>query len=447
MNDYKVSMFTTYTVNKRDEIILYNSLYGLESIRCIISNIDVLHWLNKKITYKETNDKTFKWLIDNNYLVKLDVDEKARRNVKIANLLEDGTLHMTIHLTENCNFRCEYCAINENYRDISAETENGIIDFIRKNIFKYKAIQIDWFGGEPLLKIETIIRMSKSIKTICNIAKKPYCASITTNGYLLSPDIVKKLIECKVKDYCVTIDGNKDVHDNMRKLISGKGTYEQIINNLMNIKNEINNGWVNFTIRVNLTKDSVVLFDDFYEELNRIFGDDNRFSIFLKKVNDWGAKGINKIKDQLIDSKEIFDVLETIKDTKKDLSIIENFNELEFGGRCCTASRSNSYTIYADGMVGKCENPNSGLIIGHINDPDLSLKDSMDYPRWCSRAYDMPQECDDCFMSPLCFSQECPKLLIAKAGDSCFLTEHYIKKMLEFYVEFRKGKVIYVDKK
>ena len=442
VSKYKLSMFTTYTVN---EIILYNSLQGLESVKCVNSGTDVEKWLNNEKCYEANDNKIFKWLVNNNYLVEDDTDEKAQRNAKIANLLEDNTLHLTIHLTECCNFRCEYCNVWENGGNISNETEKSIVQFIRHNIYKYKGVYIDWFGGEPLLKIDTIVRMSKSIIDICKAAKKPYCAGITTNGYLLTLENVQKLIGCRVVDICVTIDGNKDIHNSMRKLVSGEGTYDVIINNLMGIKKKIQNRFLEVTIRVNLTKDIVDSFDIFYNELDEKFGNDIRFSVFIKKVNDWGAEGVDNIRDKLICYTDIVDVFEKIKRNPKKLSIKENFSELEFGGRCCTASRRNNYTIYTNGMVGRCENPTNGMTIGHINDVSTWLTDYVNYPKWCGQAYNMPNRCDDCLMSPLCFSQECPKLVIEKEKQDCILTDTYIKRMLELFVVLNEERSINIE--
>lgn len=77
------------------------------------------------------------------------------------------------------------------------------------------------------------------------------------------------------------------------------------------------------------------------------------------------------------------------------------------------ASRRNNYTIYADGMVGRCENPSNSMTIGHVNDTTW-LSKYLNYSMWCGQAYNMPTKCDDCSMSPLCFSQECPKQVIEK---------------------------------
>lgn len=441
---YKLSMFTIYTVNEKNEIILYNSLRGLESVKRISNGMCVEQWLNNERCYEADDNKIFKWLVDNNYLVEANIDEKAQRNAKIANLLEDNTLHLTIHLTECCNFRCEYCNVWKSGENISEETENGIIELIRHNIYRYKGVYIDWFGGEPLLKIDNIIRMSKKIMDICKAAKKPYCAGITTNGYLLTLENVKRILEYRVVDICVTIDGNKEIHNSMRTLASGEGTYDEIINNLLNIKNEIQNRLLEITIRVNLTKDILTSFYQYYSELDKMFGHDTRFSLFIKKVNDWGAEGIDNIRDKLISYNDIIEVFEMIKQNPKRLSIKENFSELEFGGRCCMASRRNNYTIYADGMVGRCENPSNSMTIGHVNDTTW-LSKYLNYSMWCGQAYNMPTKCDDCSMSPLCFSQECPKQVIEKIEQECVLTDTYIKRMLELVVEFSEERSVNIE--
>ena len=96
-------------------------------------------------------------------------------------------------------------------------------------------------------------------------------------------------------------------------------------------------------------------------------------------------------------------------------------------------------------MVGRCENPTNGMTIGHINDVSTWLTDYVNYPKWCGQAYNMPNRCDDCLMSPLCFSQECPKLVIEKEKQDCILTDTYIKRMLELFVVLNEERSINIE--
>lgn len=68
-------------------------------------------------------------------------------------------------------------------------------------------------------------------------SKKPYYSSITTNGYLLTPNNIKTLIDCNVYSYTITIDGLQETHDKFRHLVGKQPTFNNnIINNLEYIK-------------------------------------------------------------------------------------------------------------------------------------------------------------------------------------------------------------------
>mgnify|MGYP000969126329 CR=1 FL=1 len=73
-----------------------------------------------------------------------------------------------------------------NYLDLIAR-------FVDKNIEKYKGLKVEWFGGEPLLELESIYYLSQKFKDICKLHKKPFISCMTTNGYYLTTSQVIRL--------------------------------------------------------------------------------------------------------------------------------------------------------------------------------------------------------------------------------------------------------------
>lgn len=74
--------------------------------------------------------------------------------------------------------------------------------------------KFNWYhSGEPLLAMDIIESMSVRIMEICKKAKRKYISDITTNGYLLSLDVFRKLLDLNVIEYQITIDGPKEIHD------------------------------------------------------------------------------------------------------------------------------------------------------------------------------------------------------------------------------------------
>ena len=99
------------------------------------------------------------------------------------------------------------------------------------------------------MKMDVIKYISSNVIEICKRAKKPYFGSVTTNGYLLNPQNVSDLIECKVWYYVVTIDGIKETHDNQRVLQNGGATFDRIVDNLKYMSENIKSHSLKVVIR------------------------------------------------------------------------------------------------------------------------------------------------------------------------------------------------------
>ena len=138
-------------------------------------------------------------------------------------------LQLTINPTLHCNFRCPYCfegAKPPVY--MTDEVEDAIIDFIRKQK-NIDSLYITWFGGEPLMAFDKMLSINNKIKELGYIK---YNADIITNGYLLKERVIDELDNLKVNSIQITIDGLEETHDKRRPLISGKGSFQQIIENI-----------------------------------------------------------------------------------------------------------------------------------------------------------------------------------------------------------------------
>lgn len=147
----------------------------------------------------------------------------------------DKALKIVIIPTLACNFRCVYCYENHDSYIINEEFENNlylaIIDFIKKHDMRLLAIE--WFGGEPLLAYNNIIRFTKKMKEWCIENNVEYGFSMTTNGYLLSLKKYEKLCSLGFTRFIVTLDGFEHTHNKYRYLKNGEGTWKRIFNNLL----------------------------------------------------------------------------------------------------------------------------------------------------------------------------------------------------------------------
>ncbi len=440
---YKPSMFNHYTEDfDSNSLILFNSYLGVYYLLRIPEEkkYKIINVLSQARISKETvlNDCDFMRLVELGYLVDFTVNEKHLREVLLGRLKADNTLRLVIHTSKSCNFRCKYCYLyfdnqGENNLNISKDTQEGIINFVRKNINNYKSVHIDWFGGEPLLDIKAIEYISTNLISICAKARKPYEAVITTNGYLLIENNINILLKSKVKHIAITIDGLKEQHDSLRVLRNGGATFDKIIANLEYIRDNVKTRMLTVSLRSNITIEALDHLEEYYQFYNNLFGDDKRFCLFIRPVKDMGGERIDQInnvlfQNNIVDFGIVFDKLGKIVDKIK---FDANFIDLSVGGMRCYANSFNRFTIGVDGLISKCDESVDEINIGHLTPEGEMIIDNNKHVEWLYSAQ-CSEKCDDCFYSCCCFMDPCPKARITKDAETCPAAVREIDSLLKF---------------
>lgn len=398
------------------EVIIYNSANGTDSIMRVkeenVKNVKELLTRNSKFL---KDDDAYTKLVAGGYLVPIDVDEKAYRNMLISRRTTHNVLYLIVHITNACNFRCKYCYMDFGSDFLSDNTQQGIINFVKKNIHKYNGLIIDWFGGEPLLGVDIIERISEGLIGICKRHKKPYTARITTNGYELTSDIFNRLLKCRVLSYTITIDGTQELHDRQRVLVNGGPTFDKIINNLRYIRENSRRASIGVTIRGNLTKEHSHELDKYYSFFNEHFGDDNRFDMFVRPVADYGGEIVKSLADTFLDN--MTDTYKSLSRLHDKLGYDAQCIDLEVGGSACVAKLANKFTIGTDGSIHKCdemlENP-----VGYLQQDGKLDIDPYQQAEWIELTPNSVQ-CDDCFYSCCCMMELCPKTRMQGGKVEC----------------------------
>ena len=203
---------------------------------------------------------------------------------KVIKDIKNNYLDLIIMPTEKCNFRCVYCYENFEKPKMSKEVQNAIIQFVNKELPRHKGLSVGWFGGEPLLATDVVASLSEAFIELCKKHKKPYRASMTTNGYLLNLETFKKMLHYKINHFQITIDGDKSIHDTQRILVNKKGTFDTIINNLNEIKNNSQSKLWTISLRTNVTTNVIKNIDQFKKDIISNFSNDSRFYIMLRQM-------------------------------------------------------------------------------------------------------------------------------------------------------------------
>lgn len=140
-----------------------------------------------------------------------------------------------LHLAHDCNLRCDYCfakggAFAGKRELMSEETARAAIDFIADISGSRRNIEIDFFGGEPLLNFEVLKRTVEYARSIESARKKKFRFTVTTNAFHLT-DEMKEYIDENMDNVVVSIDGRPRVHDAVRRTVGGGGSYGRVAEN------------------------------------------------------------------------------------------------------------------------------------------------------------------------------------------------------------------------
>lgn len=140
---------------------------------------------------------------------------------------------LCLHISHDCNLRCKYCFASTGdfggqRSMMSVEVGKKAIDFIIKESGSRKNLEVDLFGGEPLMNFEVVKEIVDYARAKEKEHGKNFRFTITTNAILLNEGI-KKYINDNMQNVVLSIDGRKEVNDKMRYRVDGTGCYSDIL--------------------------------------------------------------------------------------------------------------------------------------------------------------------------------------------------------------------------
>lgn len=331
-------------------------VYSTRSSNSIVLNEATINDLRNNIFTNISKELTNK-LIENKILVDSNEDEfESVINVFNEAKKNDTSLNFVIAPSANCQLGCNYCGQIHSKKNMEINLEENIINHIINKLEGkvYKDLDIVWYGGEPLLGIKSMERLTNKIKNICESKVLSYSASMITNGLNLNTRTFENLVlKLNVKSFQITLDGTKQTHDNSRFTKDLKPTFDIILNNIIKAsKNPIYfSENVNISIRVNVHKNNVNEVNELIELLhfNKIH---NKVDLYFAAVHDWGN---NKADEKIGLSQHDF--------AEKEIEWLIKMNDLGFKkspilppaitGTCMTTS-SDSELIDATGKISYC---------------------------------------------------------------------------------------------
>ncbi|MBM7684771.1 thioether cross-link-forming SCIFF peptide maturase [Defluviitalea raffinosedens] len=237
VDDIVYDLVDDYQKYSKDELIQrYKEKYDVSQIEEAIEEIEALE--NEGLLYTED------MYVD--YLGQF----QARNPIVKA---------LCLHIAHDCNLKCKYCFAGEGeYRGqrslMSAEVGKKAIDFLIQASGNRRNLEIDFFGGEPLMNFEVVKEIVDYARSIEGEHNKNFRFTITTNGVLLDDDIQAYINE-HMHNVVLSIDGRKEVHDRMRYTINHKGSYDLVVPKFKKIADSRNQ--TNYYVRGTFTRENL----------------------------------------------------------------------------------------------------------------------------------------------------------------------------------------------
>lgn len=152
------------------------------------------------------------------------IDYKARKTVVKA---------LCLHIAHDCNLACRYCFAEEGeYHGrralMSYEVGKKALDFLIANSGSRRNLEVDFFGGEPLMNWQVVKDLVKYGREQEKLHDKNFRFTLTTNGVLLNEEVME-FCNKEMANVVLSIDGRKEVHDFMRPFRKGKGSYDLVL--------------------------------------------------------------------------------------------------------------------------------------------------------------------------------------------------------------------------
>lgn len=140
---------------------------------------------------------------------------------------------LCLNVAHTCNLSCEYCFASQGKYNgdraiMSVEVGQRAIDYLLENSGHHRNLDIDFFGGEPLMAWKVVKEIVKYARSKEKEWKKKFRFTFTTNGMLLN-DEVTEFLNQEMYNVVLSFDGRKEVHDRLRTTVTGKGSYDSIV--------------------------------------------------------------------------------------------------------------------------------------------------------------------------------------------------------------------------
>ena len=140
---------------------------------------------------------------------------------------------LCLHVAHTCNLDCAYCFASQGkYHGERAvmpfEVGKQALDFLIQNSGSRRNLEVDFFGGEPLMNWEVVKQLVSYARGQEGPHQKHFRFTLTTNGVLLDDEVIE-FANREMDNVVLSLDGRKEIHDRLRVDRAGRGSYDRIV--------------------------------------------------------------------------------------------------------------------------------------------------------------------------------------------------------------------------
>jgi len=302
-------------------------------------------------------------LIEKHFLVRDELDDKKTVDMlRMAWNIADNPreiISYTILPTTHCNARCFYCyEAGCQHENMSDETADKLVDFIASHRGD-KKVHIGWFGGEPLVGIHRIDRITNALTE----REIPFSSSMISNGFLFNEEIAKRAREqWNLKRIQITLDGTENVYNEIKAYVTPcESPFQKVLDNIEYLLKQD----IRVSVRINLGFHNADDLNALVDQLAERFEEKKNLIVYShllfddcgfqpKRFSDEEYATLNEMKERLDARIRAF----SFASPKEKLPHLKKNR--------CMADNTQSVIVLPTGKLGKCDFILDRLFVGSL---------------------------------------------------------------------------------
>lgn len=287
----------------------------------------------------------FEALKNEEFIVENELDEVAVVKAISRRVdFNDNEYRLTVNPTMNCNFKCWYCyethVKDSRMNEDIVERTNKFISNILEERRKIEHFTLSWFGGEPLLYFyDIVLPIIKHFNAVSKTKGIQKHINFTTNGFLISEKMVTLLQKNGVDSMQITLDGSREEHDKVRYVSSTRGSFDQIIQNVILLLK----GKIYVRLRINYTSKNLQSCFGILNDLVQLEDVEKRYLLIdFHRVWQDADEDVSSLLSEIVTTFRA-----------NNFEVLSNFT-MNSVRDSCYADKKNSAVINYNGDVFKC---------------------------------------------------------------------------------------------